>query len=74
VNRDFQQEEVQPCMHVHIVYIKSIEFKFTLLFNIIDCNLDLMFYKKHKYICLITSMKSVKPKLKKKLNHLQLCT
>jgi hypothetical protein len=26
VNRDFQQEEVQPGMHVHIVYIKSIEF------------------------------------------------
>jgi hypothetical protein len=28
VNRDFQQEEVQPGMHAHIVYIKSIEFKF----------------------------------------------
>ena len=31
VNRDFQQEEVQPGMHVHIVYIKSIEFKFKIL-------------------------------------------
>jgi hypothetical protein len=48
VNRDFQQEEVQPGMHAHIVYIKSIEFKFKLLFNIIDCNSDLMFFKKHK--------------------------
>jgi hypothetical protein len=26
VNRDFQQEEVQLGMHVHIVYIKSIDF------------------------------------------------
>jgi hypothetical protein len=48
VNRDFQQEEVQPGMHAHIVYIKSIEFKFKILFNIIDCNYDLMFFKKHK--------------------------
>jgi hypothetical protein len=24
VNRDFQQEEVQPGTHVHIVYIKSV--------------------------------------------------
>jgi hypothetical protein len=24
LNRDFQQEEVQPGMHAHIVYIKSI--------------------------------------------------
>ena len=48
VNIDFQQEEVQPGMHAHIVYIKSIEFKFNLLFNIIDCNSDLMFFKKHK--------------------------
>ena len=48
VNRDFQQEEVQPGMHAHIVYIKSIEFKFKILFNIIDCNYDLVFFKKHK--------------------------
>ena len=48
VNRDFQQEEVQPGMHAHIVYIKSIEFKFKILFNIIDCNYNLMFFKKHK--------------------------
>jgi hypothetical protein len=48
VNRYFQQEEVQPGMHAHTVYIKSIEFKFKLLFNIIDCNLDLIFFKKHK--------------------------
>ena len=70
VNRDFQQEEVQRGMYAHIVYIKSIEFKFKLLFNIIDCNSYLMFFKKHKQICLIVSMKSLKPKLKKKLNHL----
>ena len=31
VNRDFQQEEVQPGRHAHIVYIKSIEFKFKIL-------------------------------------------
>jgi hypothetical protein len=48
VNKYFQQEEVQLGMHAHIVYIKSIEFKFKLLFNIIDCNSDLMFFKKHK--------------------------
>jgi hypothetical protein len=48
VNRYFQQEEVQPGMHAHIVYIKSIEFKFKILFNIIDYNYDLMFFKKHK--------------------------
>ena len=46
VNRDFQQEEVQLGMHAHIVYIKSIEIKFKLLFNIIDCNLDWMFFQK----------------------------
>ena len=45
VNRDFQQEEVQPGMYAHIVYIKSIEFKFKILFNIIDCNYNLMFFK-----------------------------
>jgi hypothetical protein len=48
VNRYFQQEEVQQGMHADIVYIKSIEFKFKILFNIIDCNYDLMFFKKHK--------------------------
>ena len=48
VNRCFQQQEVQPDMHAHIVYIKSIEFKFKLLFNIIDCNLNLIFFKKTK--------------------------
>jgi hypothetical protein len=48
VNRDFQQEEFQPGMHAHIVYIKSIEFNFKILFNIIDCNYNLIFFKKHK--------------------------
>jgi hypothetical protein len=48
VNRYFQQEEVQPGMHAHVIYIKSIEFKFKILFNIIDCNYNLMFLKKHK--------------------------
>jgi hypothetical protein len=48
VNIYFQQEEVQLGMHAHIVYIKSIEFKFKILFNIIDCNYDLMFFRKHK--------------------------
>jgi hypothetical protein len=48
VNRDFQQEEVQLGMHAHIVYIKSIEFKFKILFYIIDCNYDLIFFKKNK--------------------------
>ena len=38
VHRDFQQEEFQPGMHAHIVYIKSIEFKYKIFFNIIDCN------------------------------------
>ena len=35
-------------MDAHIVYIKIIEFKFKILFNIIDCNYDLIFFKKHK--------------------------
>ena len=48
VNRYFQQAEVQPGMHAHIVYIKSIEFKFKILFNIIDSDYDLMFFKKQK--------------------------
>ena len=52
VNRDFQQEEVQPGMHAHMMIehtthirtifikyiIQSIEFKFKILFNIIYCN------------------------------------
>ena len=46
VNRYFQQKDVQPGMHAHIVYIKSIEFKFKIFFNIIDFNYDLMFFKK----------------------------
>jgi hypothetical protein len=48
VNRIFQQEEIQLGMHAHIVYMKSIELKLKLLFNIIDCNFNLMFFKKHK--------------------------
>jgi hypothetical protein len=35
-------------MHAHIVYMKSIELKLKLLFNIIYYNFDLMFFKKHK--------------------------
>jgi hypothetical protein len=35
-------------MHAHNVYIKIIVFEFKILFNIIDCNYDLMFFKKHK--------------------------
>ena len=58
VNRDFQQEEVQPGMHAdmmsnntthigtvfrkHKIQIKNI------VNNIIDCNYNLMFFKKHK--------------------------
>ena len=48
VNRYFQQEEVQTGMHAHIVHLQNVEFKFKLLFNIIDCNSNLMFFKKHK--------------------------
>jgi hypothetical protein len=43
VNRGFQREEVQLVMHAHIVYIKRIKYKFKIMFNIIDCNYDLMF-------------------------------
>jgi hypothetical protein len=48
VNRYFQQEEVQLGVHAHIVYIKSIEFKFKIYFNIVVYNYNLMFFKKHK--------------------------
>jgi hypothetical protein len=61
-NRDFRHEEVQPCMHTDMVIkhtthwdciqkVQNSKYRIqikNIVNNIIDCNYNLMFFKKHK--------------------------